>query len=322
MPRGTAATGGLGQVGRCGRRHGGLPIGAFGGGGLIGMGMGMQKFNYLVRSVTNFTDASRWCCPNCGGVTGEELDRKFLVTRLIRCGDCQLQYRAPTDSEQFNSAFYNYFYKQGTTTQMPGSTELEQLCASQFEGTEQAYSRFIGMLKREGVVPGMRVFDFGCSWGYGSYQFRHAGYEVDSYEIAVDRRNFGIEKLGVRHIDEPFAIADGHPLYQSYDCFFSAHVLEHVPAPSRIFNLAWKCLKPGGLFVAVAPNGSAAYRRHNPGGWRRLWGGVHPNFLDDDFYNIHFSRSKRHFVSPSGGDPFSNSELGFVAKKDSDQGGF
>ena len=282
----------------------------------------MQKFDYLVRSATNFVDPARWCCPNCGGVTGEELDRKFFITRLIRCRACQLQFRAPTDSEQFNKTFYNYFYKQGTTTQMPGLDELERLRASQFEGTEQAYSRFIAMLKREGVVPGMRVFDFGCSWGYGSYQFLQAGYEVDSYEIAVDRRNFGIEKLGVRHIDEPFAIVEGHPLFQSYDCFFSAHVLEHVPAPSRIFDLAWKCLKPGGTFVAVAPNGSAAFRRHNLAGWRHMWGGVHPNFLDDDFYNAHFAKSQRQFKSPSGSDPFTDYELGFVAVKDVSQGSF
>ncbi len=282
----------------------------------------MQKFDYLVRSATHFGDSTRWRCPNCSSTVGKELDRKFFITRLIRCSDCQLQYRAPTDSEQFNKTFYNYFYKQGTTTKMPDLEELERLRASQFEGTEQAYSRFIAMLKREGVVPGMRVFDFGCSWGYGSYQFLQAGYEVDSYEIAVDRRNFGIKKLGVRHIDEPFAIVEGHPLFQSYDCFFSAHVLEHVPAPSRIFELAWKCLKAGGTFVAVAPNGSAAFRRHNLAGWRHMWGGVHPNFLDDAFYNIHFSKSKRHFASPSGGDPFSDYELGFVAKKDASQGRF
>ena len=68
---------------------------------------------------------------------------------------------------------------------------------------------------------GAMLFDFGCSWwGYGSYQFSRAGYDVQSYEIAEDRRNYGIAETGrARHIDDPFAIRAGTSTLQQLRLF-------------------------------------------------------------------------------------------------------
>ncbi|WP_083967418.1 methyltransferase domain-containing protein [Methylosinus sp. LW3] len=285
-------------------------------------GFQMSRLQYLLRSALRFADPAGWICPNCGSAAAQEIDRKFLVTRLMRCDECRLQFRGPTDTEEFNKIFYNFHYQEGTAMICPSDTEIAALTAANFAGSERDFSRYVGLLKRHGVAEGDKVFDFGCSWGYGSYQFARAGYDVESYEIAEDRRNYGIAKLGVRHVDDPFAIDEEHPLYNSFDCFFSAHVLEHVPAPSKVFDLAWKCLRLGGVFIAVAPNGSARHRERFPQSWRTMWGGVHPNFLDDVFYDAQFSRSRRRYESPSGGDPWENYELGFIAFKGPDQDRF
>ena len=118
-------------------------------------------------------------------------------------------------------------------TDYPDRRGLERLKLNSFTGSEQNYSEYIAFLQRYGVKPGAKVFDFGCSWGYGSYQMNKAGYDVQSYEIGVERRNYGINNLGVNHIDDPYAIQAGHPLHESFDCFFSAHFLEHVPSPKQ-----------------------------------------------------------------------------------------
>ncbi len=282
----------------------------------------MRKVQYLLRSIVKFSDSSSWLCPNCGFAKGQECDRKYFFTRLMRCDACNLMFRAPTDSEDFNEKFYNFFYKQGTSTQVPSDACLAQLLELDFVGSDRDYARYVALLKSQSIVPAAKIFDFGASWGYGSYQLARAGYDVQVYEIARDRRAYAINKLGMRHIDKPFAIVAGHPLYNSFDCFFSAHVLEHVPAPSRIIDLAWNCLRPGGMFVAVTPNGSDAYRTYDRQSWRRMWGGVHPNYLDDVFYNAQFARSKRQFVSLSGGGTFEESELAFVAFKNASERGF
>ena len=177
------------------------------------------------------------------------------------------------------------------------------------------YDSYIAELVRLGIKPGDRVFDFGCSWGDGSYQLRAAGYDVLSYDIAVDRRSFGEDRLGVTLVENPDEIVEGHALFNSFDCFFSAHVLEHVPVPSKIINLAWRCLKPGGIFVAFFPNGNAAYRRNAPKSWRNMWGDVHPNFLDDQFFKAHFKSQVPEFFARAGQDKDNYYELGVVVKK-------
>jgi hypothetical protein len=53
-----------------------------------------------------------------------------------------------------------------------------------------------------------------------------------------------------------------------------------------------RLLKPGSIFVSFTPNGSAAFREASPD-WSKLWGDVHPNFLDDVFLDRSFRRSPR-----------------------------
>jgi 2-polyprenyl-3-methyl-5-hydroxy-6-metoxy-1,4-benzoquinol methylase len=74
-----------------------------------------------------------------------------------------------------------------------------------------------------------------------------------------------------------------------FDIFFSSHVLEHVPSVREAIDFGFRILKPGGIFVAVTPNGSAEFRKNHPSAWHKLWGLVHPNFLDDIFYRSIFA---------------------------------
>ncbi len=100
---------------------------------------------------------------------------------------------------------------------------------------------------------------------------------MDAYEISQPRADYASEKLGVNLMNPSQARAG------SYDCFFSAHVIEHVPSVRRMFELGFRLLRPGGLFVAFAPNGSDAFRRVNPTVWHKYWGLVHPQLIDETF---------------------------------------
>jgi 2-polyprenyl-3-methyl-5-hydroxy-6-metoxy-1,4-benzoquinol methylase len=256
----------------------------------------LTKLRYLARSVLCSTTADRFNCPNCGSSSRTVVDKKYIVTKLCRCTQCNLLFRVPTDNPNRNTIFYETQYHQGFTTNLPSAEELLNFRRTNFSGTEKDFSGYIKILRSLGITSGSRVFDFGCSWGYGSYQFGKSGLDVTAFEVAITRGQYAERELGVRLVNdiEQAIIDPAH--HQSYDCFFSAHVLEHIPAPQCAFKYAHQLLKMGGIFVSFTPNGSVACRKAEPS-WGKLWGEVHPNFIDDIFLDLCFSNSPRIFGS-------------------------
>jgi 2-polyprenyl-3-methyl-5-hydroxy-6-metoxy-1,4-benzoquinol methylase len=200
------------------------------------------------------------------------------VTALVECAHCKLLYRTPTDSTTYNQDFYQAEYTEGFTTECPDDEALESLKENGFAEETSGYSSYVEVLKHLGLAAGSRVFDFGCSWGYGSYRLSSAGYEVEAFEISEPRCAYAVEKLGIN------ATCDMAMVGRDYDLFFSAHVLEHVPDLRSTLEFARTITKPGGLFVAFTPNGSQSYRKSNWPLFHKAWGLVHPNFLQDAFY--------------------------------------
>lgn len=279
----------------------------------------MSKSRYFLRSLISYFDKRSKICPNCGSTSGVIIDRKYFFTGLKRCSDCRMMFRLPADNVQMNEAFYNLNYHEGQTTRIPDEETLQKMLAVGFNCDWNDYDSYIQTLKNLDVGEGSRVLDFGCSWGYGSYQLRQAGYDVLSYDIAQERRGFGVKRLGVRLIDDPDLIVEGHPLYQSFDCFFSAHVLEHVPTPGKTIEFARRCLKPGGVFVAFVPNGNMTYRKFSPSSWRAMWGDVHPNFLDSEFFNKQFATEQPSYFARVGQTLDQYYELGIAVKTNASQ---
>ena len=236
-----------------------------------------NKTGYLLSSIGKRLSGGHRNCPSCGAEPAEQLDRKWLVTTFCRCSSCRLLYRIPTSDERENEAFYQEDYTEGFTTDLPTVAELQELKDTRFAGSEKNYAHYMAVLRALGVSPGARLFDYGCSWGYGSHQLGAAGYQVDAFEISRPRAAYARNQLGVSMPDvETLPPA-------SYDVFFSAHVIEHVPSPADMMELGMRLLKPGGLFVCFCPNGSLTFRQCAPRDWHLMWGQSHPQLVDELF---------------------------------------
>jgi len=242
----------------------------------------MSKLRYLTGCLIKRLSCRGSKCPSCGAGQSALISRKYFVTELRRCGSCKLLYRVPIDYDDENKIFYQSIYKQGITTEMPDSEELARLKDTAFAGTEKDYAGIISAIEAFGVMRGARIFDFGCSWGYGSWQFMQHGYKVESYEISIPRAHYAADKLSCHVYQDLDDVLRNRKLH--YDVFFSSHVLEHVPSVRRVIDFASHVLKNDGLFLAFTPNGSEPFRNKSPWQWQRLWGQVHPNFLDDQYY--------------------------------------
>lgn len=239
------------------------------------------RLNYLTTSAKKFLSKSRQNCPSCGNGSSTIVQRKFLITALRRCSKCQLQFRTPTSTPEENASFYQSEHSQRFTSDLPSDAALKELLDARFQGRKKDAERYLKLLEALGGKPGMKLLDFGCSWGYTSWQFRErGGYDVTSFEISKPRCQFAREKLGVNAYDSLEDVPG-----EDFDIFFSAHVIDLVPSVEATLEYAQRKLKHGGLFVAVTPNGSHDRRRkEGSAAWGRSWGMVHPNLLDDVYY--------------------------------------
>jgi 2-polyprenyl-3-methyl-5-hydroxy-6-metoxy-1,4-benzoquinol methylase len=243
-----------------------------------------QKFNYILDSTIRFFDES--ICPHCKSTKFKKRDSKFFVTRLHECSECKLLYRFPIDTISSNKSFYQSEYVEDDllTTKLPSSVELEKFKANKFREGDKNADRYIELFKElfPEVESGIKIIDYGCSWGYISYQIKEQGFDVQSFEISVPRKDYGIEKLGLDITDDQEKLrVDNH-------IFFSSHVIEHLPDIFSFIELAQKLLRSGGYFIAVCPNGSNEYRDADPHGFHSCWGKVHPNYLNAEFYKEKF----------------------------------
>ncbi|HYW73832.1 MAG TPA: class I SAM-dependent methyltransferase [Pyrinomonadaceae bacterium] len=204
---------------------------------------------------------------------------------MRRCRKCSLQFRTPTTSEKENYSFYQRDYSQGFTTELPTPEELDGLKRNQFQGSERDYSPALRILRALGCQPGERLLDYGCSWGYGSWQLAQAGYQVAGLEISVPRCEYAKQNLSVDAYDDP------KKLEGPFDIFFSSHVIEHLPSPLEFLEFADSIVRPGGWIVILAPNGSQHFRARSATEWDHLWGMLHPNFVDEVFFQHVFTDS-------------------------------
>jgi len=229
-----------------------------------------SKLRYLLWAGAHLPFADTRC-PACSQARTERVRRKYLVTALYRCPSCDVMFRVPKPSAEREEEFYQNEYEQGFTTDCPNPEELAKLKESCFAGTEKDYSVYIAVLRAIGLEPGGSIFDFGCSWGYGSWQLARAGYRVRSWEVSRPRARYAGEKLECQ-------LCPPEELPEKQDCFFSAHVIEHLTNPRTMWEMARKTVWPGGKMVTFLPNGNPALDSRNPN-YHQLWGQVHPLLL-------------------------------------------
>jgi len=260
--------------------------------------MNISKINYFFTCLKKNILKQGLKCPSCNSTKSSIVDKKYLVTSLRRCKDCLLLYRTPGSTSEENKYFYQEEYREGFTTDYPDSEKLKEMISSNFQNTARDYSEIIEILNILNIrfkKDRSTLFDYGCSWGYGSYQLNKI-FDVKSYEISFPRANYARHKLGVDVIDD-IELKSLINEDKKFDFFHMSHVLEHVPNPSETLKLGLRLLKKGGYLVSFTPNGSMENRKHNLN-WSKAWNMVHPTFIDEKFYK-NFFKNKIYYIGSS-----------------------
>ena len=247
----------------------------------------ISKLKYLTRTVLHYFDKA--VCPSCHSEDCIVIDRKYLVSRLFECNNCHLYFRHPVDSVSKNNELYQEEYEQkgeGITTDIPDTIKLQDYKRNKFSGTTKNIDEYINLFNQLlNQNEKIKIIDFGANWGYHSFQFKEAGYDVNSYEISAPRAALGKKLLDVEiqtRVEE---------LSANNDIFFSSHVIEHLPDIPYMIHLAKEKLNENGLFVAECPNGSKEFRAKNPKAFNLCWGLLHPNYISADYYQFMFKQN-------------------------------
>jgi SAM-dependent methyltransferase len=201
-----------------------------------------------------------------------------------------LRFRFPKDDHKRTADFYQAKYSEGFTTDCPSDDALTALLKGGFSGSQKDFKEYIAVLHAVGLKPSDSILDFGCSWGYGSWQLRNYGFKVFSYDISKQRAQYARTKLACEMVPSPECMP------QRVKCLFSAHVIEHLPEPNLIWKIANNVLTDDGLIVCFCPNGEPA--RESVLGvscYDQIWGKVHPMVITPRFLQ---SASAQHDFVP------------------------
>lgn len=206
----------------------------------------LSFFSYLLKSYAlNQPDT----CPYCGSKKNKVIGTRRMIIQLKKCNDCGLMFRYPKEDPSYNQTYYQKKYTEGITTQVPDHATLQEWKKRGFKNTPRDFSEKIAITKM--ALPSGKLLDFGASWGYASYQFSQAGYEVTGFELSKFRAEYGAKNLDIPMITSYDEIKAKH---ECFDVIFTSHVVEHVPYPKDLFNLFAQLLKPNGKLVLFVPN--------------------------------------------------------------------
>lgn len=259
-----------------------------------------DKIKYLLKSILNFFSERK--CPYCANSHISVIDRKYLVTTLLKCNCCNLMFRHPMDSEKFNLKFYNRGYSQsGITTDLPSRSELDLLIKNKFANTNRSIKDLKEIIQAiDGRFINRKILDYGCSWGYTTWQLKDLGMIASGFEISKIRADYGTKNLNIQIFTRTEDIKDG-----PFDFIFSSHVIEHLQDLKTFINFCLSNLKKNGYLIFLSPNGSKDFKKNYPKNFHLFWGQVHPNMISSEFYRYIF-REFPFYISSS---PYNFSQL-------------
>jgi 2-polyprenyl-3-methyl-5-hydroxy-6-metoxy-1,4-benzoquinol methylase len=245
-----------------------------------------SKLRFLTRILRHRWNGQSRCCPYCGpGSHVVRIRRKKLVLDIMRCDNCRLVFRWPTDTAEEIDAYYDDEYTpEYPQVQLPGAQELDGLLRSRFAGSPLDLSAKIDVLRS--LRPSGRLLDFGCSWGYGTWQLAQSGYNATGFEISKPRAAYARTKLAMTTFDRLEDLKTLSPA--SFDVIFTNHVVEHLLNLKEVFELMKRLLAPGGIAFHVLPNftGKTALS----GSWILWIGEEHPIAPNIEFFRATLPR--------------------------------
>ena len=218
-------------------------------------------------------------CPYCKNRSTNYIGRNAPISQVRRCGECNLMFRWPKQTEKFNKLFYQLNYiKQAAPIQLPSPDEVKRLLASNFADHYTHLGVKLDIVKQ--FKTSGRLLVFGANWGYEVAQFCKAGFDAVGYEVSAPRATFARNNLNVQVFPEFDSIHKQKP----YDVIYTSHTLEHLPTPEIALSQFKNLLVKNGLLVVSVPNCGGNNAKKEGVKWGPFSSELHPLSYSAEFF--------------------------------------
>jgi SAM-dependent methyltransferase len=180
------------------------------------------------------------------GHKGEALDTKYSFD-VIDCEKCAYKHIVPIPKdEELIKVYEDEYYSESKPLYIERMKEdLEWWNLSY----DDRYDSFEELLEKDRRT----ILDIGSGPGLFLNRGKERGWEVTGVEPSKLAFEYSSKKLGL-NIYNMFLDEETKKDIDLFDVIHMSEVLEHIPKPKGLLNIAYEKLTPGGLICVVVPN--------------------------------------------------------------------
>ena len=113
------------------------------------------------------------------------------------------------------------------------------------------------LIKRANLKKNQKILELGCGRGEFISEFRNKGLDAYGCDISNFSQNFfpdlKFSRVDLEHNNLPYED-------ETFDIIYSKSFIEHFYYPEKIFQEAYRVLKPGGIIITLTPEWQYIYK--------------------------------------------------------------
>lgn len=179
-------------------------------------------------------------CRLCGAPALTEVTQEG-PWHVLECRTCGFVFMVPLPDEAYLKNHYQQYLPADAVRIRQWRRLMVEISRRSLEAMDQ----------RVPGVPGRRLLDVGCGYGFFLEKAREQGWDVQGVEPCAHAREYAL-KHGLE-VDAG-VLMEQHYLDAAFDAVTLFYVLEHVREPLVYLKEAYRILKPGGVLLVRVPH--------------------------------------------------------------------
>ena len=250
-------------------------------------------------------------CEICGSNQFSPVCESHLVSPVVQCSICGLQFVNPIPGKEY----LNQLYQQEGEENLYYKNYIQER-TDRKKSYNKHYFRRLKLIEKYLDGKG-KLLDIGCGGGFFLNAAQEDGWDAHGIDIVPDFVKFAREELGLKNV-HCGSLEESQFEKNFFDVIVLWDLIEHLPHPMAFLKIINKILRPGGLIIIWTPNAkNAVWLKEN-------WFGYKPSqhlyfftsatlnkILQSTGFHVEYqntNRARKGFFTPPDNNPYKKSE--------------